>query len=385
MSGPSGGADASAEATSQEESPAQEVEVELALSLRESGDGSAFVALMSKYTPILATFLGRLFGGPIGELWPVFVDRLRDRSYAIRDPENFHLWAMGIGAALWREEERQKMPLQEGPLAQVALSRIAPSLRPVFVMVHYCGLTIDQAAHALRIPRATALTRLHDAFTSLVAQLAPPPPAPPEDIPAKEMSAIPEASQETPIVPEPLRRALEESPEASPKGETPLVGGAVEVVSAPAPEAPSSEKTAGEVAPPGAEARAEAKEAVLSLGEGAGQAAPKAETGAEAAPETQASPALSREEEDIAALGAAPGLGLGAVPVESGAVQGDRPSPPKPAGAEVSHAVAAELPRPASEERSLSFVLPKLADLAPSGAAREGQEETQPPGEETGR
>lgn len=210
-------------------------EIDLVLALRERGDADAFVALMARHGLLLASFLGRLFGGPIDEIWPVFVDRLRDRSYAIRDPENFHLWALGIAAALWREEERRRPTPLVGPRAFVALSQIAPALRPVFVLVHYCGLSVEQAAHALRITRATALTRLHDALASLVAQLAPPPPPLPEEE-APVAGVVPAA----------------ESEPAGPALSLPVPSPAVVVEAAPAVESPTEDASTTET-PAGSE------------------------------------------------------------------------------------------------------------------------------------
>jgi DNA-directed RNA polymerase specialized sigma24 family protein len=156
---------------------AEPTDAELALALRDRGDGAAFTALLSRHGGRIAAFLARLSGGDPGPLLGEVISRLRDRSYSLRDVDRFPLWALGIAASVWREAARQMFPPTGAAPAAKALAQIALPLRPVFVLVHYFGLPIEEVAQALRLSRGTALTRLHDAFASLAAQVAPARPA----------------------------------------------------------------------------------------------------------------------------------------------------------------------------------------------------------------
>jgi RNA polymerase sigma factor (sigma-70 family) len=49
--------------------------------------------------------------------------------------------------------------------------RLPPEQRAVIVLHHYLGLTLDETAHVLGVPRGTARSRLHRATGALRAAL----------------------------------------------------------------------------------------------------------------------------------------------------------------------------------------------------------------------
>jgi DNA-directed RNA polymerase specialized sigma24 family protein len=165
-------------------------DAELAIKLRDTGDASAFESLYKRHSPLLSAFLFRLAGDRAPSLLSKMAERLRDRSYAIRDVDNFHLWALGVVASFWREETKHdESPKESDPVAFQVIHRLAFYLRPVFILVHYFQMSIDEVASALRIPRGTATSRLQDAFASLVSQVAPAEPVPPP-LPEVEESVV---------------------------------------------------------------------------------------------------------------------------------------------------------------------------------------------------
>jgi hypothetical protein len=233
-------------------------DTELSIKLRDTGDAAAFEALYTRHAALISSFLFRLAGEKGLTLLPKLIDRLRDRSYAIRDVENFHLWALGVASSFWREETKDdEYPKESDPVAFQVIHRLAHYLRPVFILVHYFQLPLDDVASALRISRGTATSRLQDAFASLVAQVAPAEPPPPieEDL-SVEVISIEVATPPTKPLP-----ALEEPPkEAAPSEEKPPVPSEAKSDSPVLAEA-----TDGKAATP--EAKAPPEEAKPSLGE----------------------------------------------------------------------------------------------------------------------
>jgi DNA-directed RNA polymerase specialized sigma24 family protein len=192
----------------------------LAIKLRDTGDASAFEALYKRHSALLSSFLFRLAGDRTPALLPKMIERLRDRSYAIRDVENFHLWALGVVASFWREETKHNdLPKESDPAAFKVIHRMAYYLRPVFILVHYFQMPIDDVAAALRIPRGTATSRLQDAFASLVAQVAPAEPPPLPEI--EEPSVVIVDIQSEAIVASSQDEKAAASAEASPSSEAP--------------------------------------------------------------------------------------------------------------------------------------------------------------------
>jgi DNA-directed RNA polymerase specialized sigma24 family protein len=213
-------------------------EAELAIKLRDTGDASAFEVLYKRHSPLLIAFLFRLAGDRAPALLPKMAERLRDRSYAIRDVENFHLWALGVVASFWREETKHDdTPKESDPLAFQAIHRLAYYLRPVFILVHYFQMPIDDVAAALRIPRGTATSRLQDAFASLVSQVAPAEP-PPLPAPVEVIEEAPILVEELPSSEVLVAVQVEETP-AAPKVAS--EGGILAALEKAAPETPAVE------------------------------------------------------------------------------------------------------------------------------------------------
>jgi RNA polymerase sigma-70 factor, ECF subfamily len=115
----------------------------------------------------------------------------RDLS-ALRDPDRFEAWLHRLlvracyreasrGRRRWTVEAqvREREGVAPDPSHDLAdrdqlergFRRLAPEQRAVIVLHHYLGLTLDETAQVLGVPRGTARSRLHRATGALRAAL----------------------------------------------------------------------------------------------------------------------------------------------------------------------------------------------------------------------
>ncbi len=69
------------------------------------------------------------------------------------------------------EEPPARITSAEPTSVEAAIERLSPTAREVFILRVRMGLTYDEIAQVLEIPRGTVASRLHDAVTTLRRQL----------------------------------------------------------------------------------------------------------------------------------------------------------------------------------------------------------------------